>query len=134
MLRIGNMNPLSMKAGAVKKNVDSMACCCVPEMVEMKRPAPSVVNRNRIAQPKSSARLPCSGVRKISSAAQITRITSNSPMMANGSVLPRMISIGRMGVTSSCSMVPSSFSRTIACAVRDRVTIMMMFTTTPGMK
>jgi len=39
-----------------------------------------------------------------------------------------------MGVTRSCSIVPISFSRTIACAVSASVTIMMMFTTTPGMK
>ena len=39
-----------------------------------------------------------------------------------------------MGVTINCSMVPISFSRTIASAVSISVTIMMMLAITPGTK
>ena len=42
--------------------------------------------------------------------------------------------MGRMGVTISCSMVPISFSRTMAMAVSIKVISMMMFTTMPGTK
>ena len=37
-------------------------------------------------------------------------------------------------MTINCSMVPISFSRTMAIAVSDSVTSVMMFTMTPGMK
>ena len=39
---------------------------------------------------------------------------SKRPMRKNGSVLPRMNSTGRMGVTMICSSVPISRSRTTA--------------------
>ena len=63
-------------------------------------------------------------------------ITSNctSPMAAKGNVLPRISSMGRMGVTINCSMVPISFSRTIAMDVSVNVTNIIMFTITPGTK
>ena len=73
-------------------------------------------------------------MRKISSAPPVTSSTSRSPINAKGSVLPRISSTGRMGVTINCSMVPISFSRTIAMAVSISVTSVMMFTTTPGTK
>ncbi len=58
-----------------------------------------------------------------SSATAVISTTSISPTTANGSVFPSISSIGRRGVTISCSMVPISFSRTIASAVSIRVTI-----------
>ena len=63
-------------------------------------------------------------------------ITSSctSPIAANGKVFPRISSIGRIGVTISCSIVPISFSRTIAIDVSVNVTNMMMLTMTPGTK
>ena len=71
---------------------------------------------------------------KTSSAAPVTSSMSSRPTRANGSVLPSISSMGRMGVTINCSMVPISFSRTMARAVSMRVTSMMMLTTTPGTK
>ena len=56
------------------------------------------------------------------------------PTRANGSVLPSISSMGRMGVTINCSMVPISFSRMMACAVSISVTMNRMFTATPGTK
>jgi hypothetical protein len=38
-------------------------------------------------------------------------------MTTNGAHLPRMNSTGRIGVTMICSIVPASFSRTIAMLV-----------------
>ena len=42
-------------------------------------------------------------------------------MSANGVVLPRMNSIGVIGVTMICSIVPISFSRTTAMLVNSSV-------------
>ena len=78
--------------------------------------------------------MPRNGTWKISSAAVVTSSTSTRPTSANGSVLPIISSMGRIGVTINCSMVPISFSRTMAIAVSISVTIMMMLTTTPGTK
>ncbi len=57
-----------------------------------------------------------------------------SPTMANGRVLPSISSMGRMGVTISCSRVPISFSRMIAWAVSISVTMKRMLAMTPGTK
>ena len=54
--------------------------------------------------------------------------------MAAGTILPIMSSMGRMGVTINCSMVPISFSRTMAMAVSITVTTMMRLQITPGTK
>ena len=72
MLRIGKAKPLSRKKGWKNRNVVIMACCCVCEMVEMKRPAPSEVIRNRIAQKNSSSALPRNGTWKNRRAATTT--------------------------------------------------------------
>ena len=64
----------------------------------------------------------------------MTSATSSNPTSAKGRVLPSISSSGRIGVTINCSMVPISFSRTMAIAVSIRVTIMMMLATTPGTK
>ena len=50
----------------------------------------------------------------------------------NGSVLPRISSNGRSGVTINCSIVPVSRSRTIAIDVSIRQVSRMMNAITPG--
>ena len=124
-----------MKTGWKKRNVAIMACCCVCEMVERNRPAPSVVSRNSAAQNSSSTKAPAK--RNVEDQQRRRRSPAprpSKPTSANGSVLPSISSIGRIGVTINCSIVPISFSRTMASAVSISVTIMMMFTTTPGTK
>src|SRR5574337_699900 len=44
---MGEPKPEKMTAGMMKKKADTMACCCVAETVEMKRPIPSIQNRKR---------------------------------------------------------------------------------------
>jgi hypothetical protein len=45
MFSIGKMNPDKYIIGVITKNVAVIiACCCVFEIVEMKRPRPSVVS------------------------------------------------------------------------------------------
>ncbi|OQB91132.1 MAG: hypothetical protein BWX86_02088 [Verrucomicrobia bacterium ADurb.Bin122] len=51
----------------------------------------------------------------------VTSTTSIKPITAKGADLPRMNSTGRIGVTMTCSMVPTSFSRTIAMLVSMRL-------------
>ena len=49
-----------------------------------------------------------------------------------GMVLPRMNSLGRSGVTISCSMVPASFSRTTAIEVNRSESSITRKATIPG--
>ena len=134
MLRIGNVNPDSMNAGWMKKNASIIACCCVRLIVDRNSPAPSVLSRNNAAVKARNRALPRNGTWNSSSASAVTSTESAKPTSANGIVFPSISSIGRMGVTMICSIVPISFSRTIDSAVRISVTIMMMFTSTPGTK
>ena len=53
-------------------------------------------------------------------------------MITNGASLPMMSCRGVMGVTMSCSSVPSSFSLTMASEVRMVVMIMRIIASTPG--
>src|SRR5689334_1236880 len=84
IFRIGNAKPLNMNAGVEKKNDDIMACCCVCEMVERNRPAPSDVMRNNTAHPSNNRKLPRSGTWNTSSATPVINATSTSPTIANG--------------------------------------------------
>ena len=59
-------------------------------------------------------------------------MTSANPIRAKGSVLPRMNSIGVIGVTMICSIVPISFSRTTAMLVSIKVISMTTIAITPG--
>ena len=68
MLRIGNVNPLSIMNGWKKRNVDMLACCWVFETVEMNRPAPSVVRIKKNAARHSVPKFPANGTWKISRA------------------------------------------------------------------
>ena len=60
--------------------------------------------------------------------------TSKRPIRKNGSVLPRMNSAGRMGVTMICSSVPISRSRTTAKAVSVITRTSVRLPMTPGTK
>jgi hypothetical protein len=41
-----------------KQNDDIMACCCVWQIVEMNRPTPSVVSKEKTVESRSSGDLP----------------------------------------------------------------------------
>ena len=53
-------------------------------------------------------------------------------MTANGRHLPRMNSTGWIGVTMICSIVPASFSRTMAMLVSMRLTSITSIAMMPG--
>ena len=68
MLLIGKEKPLSRNIGMNMKKKVIMACCCVREMVEINRPAPSVVIRNKAVQTSIARKLPRNGTWKTASA------------------------------------------------------------------
>ena len=134
MLVIGKAKPESMKAGLRKKNPEAKACCWVDESVEMSRPTPRVLRRNRTTPSSSTSGLPRKGTWNQRVPTTATRITSARPTTKKGMVLPRMNSKGLIGVTMTCSSVPISRSRTIANAVRVTTIISVMLPITPGTK
>jgi hypothetical protein len=99
---MGNAKPLSMKAGVEKKKFIIMACCCVCEIVERSRPAPSAVIRNSTSRTAAAAGCREKGVWNTRSATLLISTTSSRPTTANGSVLPSIRSIG----SASPSIVP----------------------------
>jgi len=72
MLSMGNTNPESMKKGTMKKNVVSMACCCVADIVEMKSPIPRVLRRNRHTPRNMRTALPRMGMSNQKTAKRVT--------------------------------------------------------------
>ena len=62
----------------------------------------------------------------------ITNPAATKPIHANGSTFPTSSTPGRIGVTSSCSIVPSSRSRAMLIAVTTVVTIRSTTAATPG--
>ena len=72
MLTMGKTKPLSIKKGRIKKNVVIMACCCVEETVEIKRPTPRVERRKRHVAIKSRMTLPDSGISNQTTAMIVT--------------------------------------------------------------
>ena len=117
MVLMGNPKPEKVMAGMMKKNDVTIACCCVAEMVEISKPTPSMHKINRTAPSASTETWPRKGTWNHSDPTTEISATSKMPIRKNGSVLPRMNSAGRMGVTIICSSVPISRSRTTAKAV-----------------
>jgi len=126
------MNPENSMAGKKKKNVVIIACCCVRLTVEMKSPIPSVPSRNSAVPSSRSAKLPRNGISNQKRPTADTSAVSTKPTTANGAHFPRMNSTGRIGVTMTCSIVPVSFSRTIAMLVSIRPTSITSIAMIPG--
>ena len=82
----------------------------------------------------STSALPLKGTSNHSMPNTATMDTSNRPIRKKGRVLPMMNSTGCIGVTSSCSSVPTSRSRTMAKAVRLTMVIRPSVPIRPGIK
>ena len=78
--------------------------------------------------------IPRSGMANQKRPTAATIAVLRKPMATNGAHLPRMNSTGRMGVTMICSIVPVSFSRTIAMLVSMRLMSMTSVAMMPGTK
>ena len=129
---MGNIKPERRNAGITKKTMVKRDCCWVRETVDMKSPMPKVVKRKRPVANNNKGKLPLNGIPNQKMLAPTTRKTSKYPTMTKGIVFPSINSTGRMGVTINCSIVPISFSLTIAREVRRIVVIIRITATTPG--
>ncbi len=133
MFWIGNAKPESSIWGRMKTNaVSIIACCWVCAMVEMKRPRPSVQSMNGNVSASSVKNEPWSGTRNRKRTTGSAVSTSTRPTSANGISLPTIRCPGVRGVTRSCSIVPSSVSRTSAIAVSIIVITMMIIESVAG--
>ena len=88
--------------------------------------------RKSIAAKRSSGMLPLIGILNHAIPAKLTTMTSIKQMIAKGRDFPRINSIGRIGVTISCSIVPISFSLTMAMDVRSSEVMSRIIAITPG--
>lgn len=132
MLSIGEKIPERSMAGRIKKKAVIIACCCVREMVDIKRPKLNVVRMKRKETPKRKKRFPLTGTLKTNLPTRITRAISAIPIRAKGTVLPMMSSHGFKGETMSCSRVPISLSLVMAIEVRMSVVRRRIRHMTPG--
>ena len=76
--------------------------------------------------------LPRRGTPKTVRAAASTSSTLTNPRTMYGTTFPATMARGRMGETSSISMVPVSFSRAIEIAVMSAETIVSTNASSPG--
>ena len=134
MLAIGNANPDRVNAGVRKKKLDAKACCWVEHSVEISSPTASVLIRNSEVPSSMTSTIAAKWHLNHSVPTNPISATWMSPMRKNGTVLPRMNSIGRIGVTMICSRVPISRSLTIAKAVRFTIVISVRLPMIPGTK
>ena len=114
MFSKGKAKPERMKAGIMKKKVEIWACCCVEEIVEMKRPTPTELIKKKILPKRRRRGFPRRGTSNQKTPMRAIMIASARPIIANGRVFPSISSQDRMGVTMICSRVPISLSLTMA--------------------
>ena len=107
-------------------------CCCVSEIVEIKRPIPTVVIKYKPFAKNKSGTLPRTGISNQKTLIRVTKIIFTKPRKMDGMVLPKMNSNGLIGVTTICSIVPISFSRTTDILVNKSETNMTIAAITPG--
>ena len=134
MAAIGKAKPERMNSGLTKKKLSENACCWVLEKVDSSSPMPIAASKKSVAPASITRGSPINGTLNQKMPIVLTRVMSPSPMRKNGTVLPRMNSTGRIGLTMICSSVPTSRSRTIAKAVRLTTCSKVRLPITPGMK
>ena len=88
--------------------------------------------RKSAAAKSSRIMLPLMGISNHAMPAKLIMITSMKHMIAKGRDFPKINSIGFIGVTISCSIVPISFSLTIAIDVKSRDVMRTIMAITPG--
>ena len=91
----------------MKKNDVIIACCCVFDTVEMKRPIPSMLRRKRTDRGQDAYTAVQRHTEPKGTKAD-TRSTSKRPIRKKGTVFPNINSTRRMGVTMISSSVPIS--------------------------
>ena len=129
------MNPESSSVGIMSPaSAAIIAVRWLGALVEITMPSASAVTMYSPLSASRSTRLPRSGTPNTVRAATSTRSTLTKPSTMYGMTLPATIALGRMGETSSISIVPVSFSREIEMAVISADTIVSTNATRPGTK
>ena len=115
MESIGVMVPDRNMMGNSPKKHSSSACCKVLVMEAISTPMAIALNRNTAVNARNRNRLPWMGTPNHQ---MMNRLGKNPrmPTTSVGTVLARNISQIRVGVTSNCSTVPTSFSRVMVAA------------------
>lgn len=134
MLDIGKLNPDRVNNGLITKKLVTNACCCILQMVEIRRPIPSTESRYRTVPRINVNGLPENGTSNQSVAMMAINETNESPMKKNGTAFLITNSSGLTGVTMICSSVPTSLSRTTAKDVRFTIITNVSVAMTPGTK
>ena len=135
MFSIGKMSPENTSVGIISPMPDtSRADICLSTSVEMSSPSASATTMNSTEATESHAMLPRMGtpMTKTASKSTVTMLTTES--VKYGAIFESMMCSGFMGEARSTSMVPVSFSRTMAT---DVIMAQMSISTrpiTPGTK
>ena len=109
-------------------------CLWFWETVETTSPRAVPEKTYRKARPQKSKKLPWKGTRNQNTPAAMMLSMLNMAMRMLGAILPNINSVGRMGVTRICSMVPVSRSRTTAAVVRTMLWVCRSMAARPGMR
>ena len=103
------------------------------EMDETSRPSPNPLKTYSKDRTMNSQKLPWKGTWNQNTPMPITVSMLSMAIITYGTTLPTISSIGRMGVTRICSMVPTSRSRTTAAAVNINDWVCSSMAAMPGM-
>ena len=133
ILAMGKINPESNMAGNTKKKALIMACCWVSTDGGNEESYSQGGHDIKPGGQQKQGQIPPDRDLKPENSDQGNQNYINeTDQSVKGTVFPRMNSLGVMGVTMICSMVPISFSRTTAILVNKRVTSMTNRAITPG--
>ena len=115
---IGNINPLSITVGnMVPTREMSIAFCCESVIIEINIPIKRFVIMKMTLTIKSRSRFPLIGSSKSVTLSTIIEINIIIDRMKYGMAFAKMMMDGFIGDTNKTSIVPVSFSLTMAMAV-----------------
>ena len=129
------MNPLKSKVGkSIPNNEINMAVCCESVLTEIKIPKVKQVMINKVLSAKSKSMFPAMGKSSTKTLNNKIETTFTIESKRYGTAFESMTIKGLKGETSSISIVPVSFSYTIAIAVIITQTSIKTKAITPGTK
>ena len=115
---MGEMNPDNNTAGIINVITDNIACCCVLQIEEIKRPTPTIASNDINIDTKNKSILPTNGMWKNVTIIPTITIVKVIAIISGGIDLPSNISNDERGLTISWSNVQSSLSLAIDNAVK----------------
>src|SRR3972149_2649223 len=117
MLSTGTMTPEITMTGKMMKKPSRSACWRLPATVPTRSPSPRLLKRKRAGSEKKSGRLPRSGTANHQGTQSARASEARLPTKV-GITLASMSCHDAKGITSSCSIVPASFSQASPAAGR----------------